>query len=82
MNGLEDMGSHIAALRDAREGSVAFGMGIFAANHLLNPVMTQFYQRYPEIHVRAAVNVPGELQDQLLRGDIDWFVAARLKFNV
>jgi DNA-binding transcriptional LysR family regulator len=77
MNSLEEMGSHIDALRDSREGAVAFGMGIFAANHLLNPVLTRFYELHPEIHLRATVNVVDELENQLLRGDIKFFVAAK-----
>jgi len=77
LNSLKEMGSHIDALREAREGSVVFGMGIFAANHLLNPVLARFQAHHPDIDVRATVNIPGVLQDMLLRGDIDWFVAAR-----
>ena len=77
LNSLDEMGSHIDALREARAGSIAFGMGIFASNHLLNPVMAWFHRRFPEINVRTTVDVPGVLQDLLLRGDIDWFVAAR-----
>jgi DNA-binding transcriptional LysR family regulator len=73
---VDEMDAHIEALRDTREGTVSFGMGIFAANHLLNPVMQRFYQRYPEIHLRTTVAHIDQLQDELLRGDMDFFVGA------
>ncbi len=77
LHSLEDMDKHIEATRDSREGSVAFGMGIFVVNHLLSPVLTQFHQRYPEIRLNCtAADIPS-LQDQLTRGEIQFFVGGR-----
>lgn len=64
------------ALRDARSGSLTFGIGIFAANHLLNPIMVKIHERYPDARVQVRVGPPSELQDKLRAGDIEFFVAA------
>ena len=44
INSLDDINLHVDALRGIREGEVAFGIGIFAAGHLLEPVMSKFHQ--------------------------------------
>ena len=75
-NSLDDINTQIEVLRGAREGAVAFGIGIFAASHLLEPVMSMFHRKYTDIQMRTFVNPPGELETKLLRGDIDLFVAA------
>ncbi len=77
LHSLEDMDTHIEATRDSREGEVAFGMGIFVANHLLSPVLMHFHQQYPEVHLNSTVAHDRSLQDQLARGDIQFFVAGR-----
>ena len=77
MNSLEDINAHIDALRGVREGDVAFGVGIFAAGHLLEPIMSKFHYNYPDIHMLTFVDHVGELQSKLISGDIDLFVAGR-----
>ena len=77
LHSLEDMATHIEATRDSREGSVAFGMGIFVANHLLSPVLTQFHQQYPEVRLHSTVAHLDSLQNQLTQGDIQFYVAGR-----
>jgi DNA-binding transcriptional LysR family regulator len=74
---LEDMDRHIDAMRDSKEGEVAFGMGIFLANHLLNPVLAQFHHSYPDIHLRSSIAPVRDLEEQLTRGEIQFFVAGR-----
>ena len=77
INSLNDINLHINALRGVREGEVAFGIGIFAAGHLLEPVMSKFHQNYSDIHMLTFVDHVGELQSKLISGDIDLFVAGR-----
>lgn len=77
LNSLEDINLHIDALRGVREGQVAFGIGIFAAGHLLAPVMSRFHQNYSDIHMRTFVDHVGELQNKLVSGEVDLFVAGR-----
>lgn len=78
LNSLEDMNAHIDALRGTREGVVAFGIGIFPASDLLQPVMSKFHRDYPDIHMLTFVDHVGELETKLIRGDIDLFVASRV----
>ena len=77
INSLDDINFHIDALRGIREGEVVFGIGIFAAGHLLEPVMSKFHQSHSDIHMRTFVDHVGELQSKLISGDLDLFVAAR-----
>ena len=77
INSLDDINLHIDALRGVREGEVAFGIGIFVAGHLLEPVMSKFHQNYSDIHMLTFVDHVENLQSKLISGDIDLFVAAR-----
>ncbi len=67
---------HTEALRDSRTGYLTFGIGIFAANHLLNPIMLKIHERFPHAQVQVVVGPPSELQDKLRAGDIEFFLAA------
>ena len=67
---------HTDALRDSRTGYLTLGIGIFAANHLLNPIMLKIHERYPHAQVQVVVSPPSELQDKLRAGDIEFFLAA------
>ncbi len=77
INSLDDINLRIDALRGIREGEVAFGIGIFAAGHLLEPVMSKFHQNHSDIHMLTVVDHVGELQSKLISGDLDLFVAGR-----
>ena len=77
INSLNDLNLHVDALRGVREGKVSFGIGIFVANHLLEPVMSKFHQEYPDIKMRTFIDDVGQLQSKLGSGDIDLFVAGR-----
>ena len=77
INSLDDISAHIDALRDVKEGDVAFGIGIFAAGHLLEPVMSKFHDNNSDICMRTYVDHVGELQRKLINGDIELFVAGR-----
>ena len=77
INSLEDINLRVDALRGIREGVVAFGIGIFAAGHLLEPVMSQFHQDNSDIRMRTFVDHVGGLQSKLSSGDLDLFVAGR-----
>ncbi len=77
INSLDDINLHIDALRGVREGKVSFGIGVFAAGHLLEPVMSRFHKTYSDIHMLTFVDHVEKLQSKLISGDIDLFVAAR-----
>ena len=77
INSLNDLNLHVDALRGVREGKVSFGIGIFIADHLLEPVMSKFHQEYSDIQMRTLVDDVGQLQNKLISGDIDLFVAGR-----
>ena len=73
---MKNLQIHADALLDSRSGSITFGIGIFAANHLLNPIMLKIHERFPGAQVHVDVAPPSELQDKLRAGDIEFFVAA------
>ena len=74
---MEDLHTHIDAMRETREGLAAFGMGIFAANHLLNPVLATYHNRFPNVQLHTSIAPVRDLQSQLARGEIQFFVAGR-----
>jgi len=76
MHTMMNLHAHTEAMRDSRSGQLAFGIGIFAANHLLNPIMLKINERYPEASIQVVVGPPAELRDKLKNGDIEFFVAA------
>ncbi len=73
---MKELQVQVEDMRDAREGHLRFGVGIFAANHLLNPIMSKICQRFPEAQIRVVVAPPAELIDRLRAWEIDFFVAA------
>ncbi len=73
---MKELQAQVEDMRDAREGHLRFGVGIFAANHLLNPIMLKICQRFPEAQIRVVVAPPAELIDRLRAWEIDFFVAA------
>lgn len=77
LNALDDIDDHIEALRESREGSVAFGMGILPAGIILDAAMAKFYEWHPEVHLKTVVGYPHELFEKLLQGEIEFFVAGR-----
>lgn len=62
-------------LRAGELGDLAFGVGPFPAATLLPPVMAELARDHPRLQVRVEINNSANLTEQLLREDIEFFVA-------
>jgi len=65
----------IALYRTADLGDIAFGMGPFPAATLLREALSQLRQRHPRVSIRAEINNWRQLHENLVREDIEFFVA-------
>lgn len=73
---MKNLQVHIDALRDSRSGSIDFGIGIFAANHLLNPIMVKTHERFPDAEIKVTAAPVSGLRDKLRAGSIEFYLAA------
>ena len=65
----------IALYRTADLGDIAFGMGPFPAATLLREALSQLRLRHPRVSIRAEINNWRQLHENLVREDIEFFVA-------
>jgi len=65
----------IALYRTADLGDIAFGMGPFPAATLLREALSELRQRHPRVSIRTEINNWRQLHENLLREDIEFFVA-------
>jgi DNA-binding transcriptional LysR family regulator len=74
--------NHLVALaeechfaRAADLGDIAFGMGPFPAATLLREALSELRQRHPRVSIRTEINNWRQLHENLVREDIEFFVA-------
>ena len=65
----------IALYRTADLGDIAFGMGPFPAATLLREALSQLRKLHPRVSIRTEINNWRQLHENLLREDIEFFVA-------
>ena len=65
----------IALYRTAELGDIAFGMGPFPAATLLREALSQLRKLHPRVSIRTEINKGRQLHENLLREDIEFFVA-------
>lgn len=65
----------IALYRTADLGDIAFGMGPFPATTLLREALSQLRLRHPRVSIRAEIHNWRQLHENLVREDIEFFVA-------
>jgi DNA-binding transcriptional LysR family regulator len=65
----------IALYRTADLGDIAFGMGPFPAATLLRETLSELRQCHPRVSIRTEINNWRQLHENLLREDIEFFVA-------
>ena len=65
----------IALYRTADLGDIAFGMGPFPSATLLREALSQLRKLHPRVSIRTEINNWRQLHENLLREDIEFFVA-------
>jgi DNA-binding transcriptional LysR family regulator len=75
LNDLSDMDQQIGAMRDVREGTMRFGMGIVPAVLILEQSTSVFQAEHPDVATRVIVDVPEVLAERMEANEIEFFVA-------
>ncbi|HEY5680706.1 MAG TPA: LysR family transcriptional regulator [Pseudomonadales bacterium] len=75
LNDLSDMDQQIGAMRDVREGTMRFGMGIVPAVLILEQATSAFQAEHPDVATRVIVDVPEVLAERMEANEIEFFVA-------
>lgn len=63
--------SEILDIEELNGGTIEFGISTFRGSFLLPPLLKQFHQRYPKIHVDILELDSNELESQILDGLLD-----------
>jgi DNA-binding transcriptional LysR family regulator len=67
----------VGMFRDGMVGDLHFGMGAFLAPAFLPPLLADMRQRYPGVRLRAVVQHPALLLEQLRRHELEFLVIDR-----
>jgi DNA-binding transcriptional LysR family regulator len=78
LNTVDEMSAQVEALRDARIGSLNFGLGLIPASRLIHDAMARFNLVSPGVHLRVDVDYPQELVNKLQHGQLEFCVAVQL----
>jgi DNA-binding transcriptional LysR family regulator len=65
----------LAEIRDGKEhvtGTVSLGMPIEFGNNLVLPLLAKLCREHPELHLALRVGLPSEMNEGILRGDLDF----------
>lgn len=68
---MREMTEAIRAARDLRGGTVSFGVFSSAHLYLLTPLISEFHQQYPDVHIRVVGQNSAEVADAVRAGELE-----------